>query len=90
MIRGQISAYFKSEKINWINKFLLKHMIFNRWNQPDFISYGINDLPNKILDKYYKKGYVIISYAAQTQAQFDHVKKYYDNVVFEFFKPKIK
>lgn len=89
VIRGQISEYFKDLKtMNKIQKYLMKSMFFNRFTKPDFISYGINDLPNKYLDHFYKKGIPIISYAAKSQEAFDFVKSHYDNVVFEYFEPK--
>ncbi len=91
VIRGQIAESFKSNpKMHPIAKWMMKHMIFNRFTQPDFISYGIHDLPNPILDRYKKKNMIIISYAARSQSEFDHVKSSYDNVVFEFFIPKQK
>lgn len=89
VIRGQISEYFKEHKtMGKLQKYLMKTMVFNRFTKPDFISYGINDLPNKYLDRLKKKGLTIISYAARSQEAFDHVKSYYDNVVFEYFEPK--
>jgi len=91
VIRGQIAEYFKDNKsMHPLGKWMMKKMIFNRWTKPDFISYGIRDLPNPILDKYKQKNMTIISYAARNQAEFDHVKTYYDNVVFEYFLPKQK
>lgn len=89
MIRGQISESF-SENINMPKtmKWLMKHMVFNPLTKPDFISYGIKDLPNKTCDKLKRKGITIISYAARDQKGFDFVKKNYDNVVFEYFVPK--
>lgn len=89
VIRGQISEYFKNDKdMNPIAKHLMKTMFFNRFTKPDFISYGIYDMPNKYLDRLKKKGITIISYAARSQADFDFVKKHYHNTVFEFFEPK--
>jgi glycerophosphoryl diester phosphodiesterase len=89
VIRGQISEYFKQNKhMNWFQKYLMKSMFFNRFSHPDFISYGISDLPNKYLNRQKKRGVVIISYAARSQEDFDKVKSYYDNVVFEYFEPK--
>ena len=89
VIRGQISEYFTELKtMRKFQKYLMKSMFFNRFTKPDFISYGISDLPNKYLDRYYRKGLTIISYAARTQDEFDLVKSYYDNVVFEYFEPK--
>jgi hypothetical protein len=71
-------------------KFLMKRMSFNILTKPDFISYGIYDMPNKYLDKLKKKGITIISYAARSQNDFDFVKTHYHNVVFEYFDPKKK
>jgi glycerophosphoryl diester phosphodiesterase len=89
VIRGQISEYFKTDKaMNPISKYLMKSMFFNRFTRPDFISYGIYDMPNKYIDKAMKKGITVISYAARTQEQFDFVKSRYHNTVFEFFEPK--
>lgn len=91
IIRGQISEFFRDDsKMSKILKYLMKTMLFNFITKPDFINYGIKDLPNKYLDKLHKKGIVIISYASRSQEEFDMVKKYYDNSVFEFFIPKKK
>lgn len=89
VIRGQISEYFtENKKMSFLNKYLMKSMIYNYSTKPDFISYGIKDLPNKYLDRLKKKGVTIISYSAKSQGDFDFVKKHYDNVVFEYFEPK--
>ena len=89
IIRGQISEYFKdNHKMPKMMKYVMRTLIFNRFTKPDFISYGLTDLPNKYLDKYKKRGLTIISYCAQSQDAFDFVKSHYDNVVFEYFIPK--
>ncbi len=89
VIRGQISEYFKNDKnMSLITKYSMRTMFFNRFNKPDFVSYGIHDIPNKYLDRLMKKGTTIISYAARSQKAFDFVKRHYHNTVFEFFEPK--
>lgn len=85
--RGQITEYFKDTNINPIAKYLMKTMTFNFITKPDFITYGIQDLPNKYVKKSKRKGIVILSYVARTQSEFDFVKSNYDNAVFEFFTP---
>ena len=91
VIRGQIAESFNDNpQMNKVMKFMMKHMIFNVFTKPDFISYGIRDLPNKACDRLKEKGITIISYAARSQKQFEFVKKYYHNVVFEYFEPKNK
>ena len=89
IIRGQITSFFKTnDKLGFISKYLMKSLFFNRFNKPDFISYYIGDLPNKYADRFKKKGKVVISFSAKSQAEFTFVKRHYDNVVFEFFQPK--
>lgn len=89
VIRGQISEYFQEEKtMKKFTKWLLKSLFLNRFTKPDFINYGIKDMPNKYLDKAMKKGLIVIGYASRTQAEFDFVKARYHNSVFEFFEPK--
>jgi glycerophosphoryl diester phosphodiesterase len=88
VIRGQIAEFFSKEKMNPIIKYLLKTMFFNRFTKPDFISYGIDDMPNSYLDHYMKKKMTIISYAAKNQSELDFVRSRYHNAVFEHFIPK--
>jgi glycerophosphoryl diester phosphodiesterase len=90
IIRGQITEFFRDDlKMKKITKYLMKTMFFNMFTKPDFINYGIQDLPNKYCDRVYKKGMCVISYASKNQKEFDTVKQHYDNSVFEFFIPKI-
>ena len=90
IIRGQITEFFKDDpKMKKITKYLMKTMFFNIFTKPDFINYGIKDLPNKYCDKIYKRGVCVISYASRGQREFDMVRNHYDNSVFEFFVPKI-
>ena len=43
-------------KISKITKWMMRTLITNRLTKPDFINYGIKDLPNKYVDKQKKKG----------------------------------
>ncbi len=86
--RGQIAESFKDNpKMGRVSRFMMRRMIFNPLTKPDFISYGIRDLPYKKLDRLKSKGITIISYAASKQEDIDFVKLYYDNIVFEYFEP---
>ena len=87
-IRGQIASYFKDEDLPFYQKILLKYMVFNRKNKPDFINYDFNHMPNWMLNKAHKNGIAVIGYTAQNQETLDKVKSMYDNAVFEFFTPK--
>ncbi|QWB99889.1 glycerophosphodiester phosphodiesterase [Mycoplasmatota bacterium] len=91
IIRGQITEYFNDDhKMNFMIKQLMKRMSFNYFTKPDFINYGIKDLPNKYASKIHKKGICVISYTARNNLEYHLVKKHYDNAVFEFFRPEIE
>lgn len=88
IIRGQITSFFEDDpKMNFIAKYLMKSLFLTKFSKPDFISYDIRNLPNKYLDKAYKKGLVCISYTARTLEELKMVRSHYHNSVFEYFKP---
>src|SRR5690625_1202149 len=87
VIRGQISSFFDDEKYPKFIKWFYKSMIFNKINKPDFISYNINNLPNKYVDKFKKnKNVITLGYTAKNKEQYKFDISYLDNVVFEGFK----
>lgn len=89
VIRGQISEYFEEDpKMKKITKFLMKHLWVNWVSKPDFINYGIHNMPNKYVNRAQKKGIVVIGYAARSQEDFDRISNIYSHPVFEFFEPK--
>ena len=76
-LRGQLSGYFKGEKLGWLKKLVLKSMRLNKKvSEPHFISYEANALPNRYTKKYKKEEYL-------------NIIKYCDNVIFENFEPEI-
>ena len=61
-------------------------MFFNRFTKPDFISYNINNIPNKYIEKARIEGLILFGYTARTIDEYHNALKYLDNVVFENFK----
>ncbi|MCK5763381.1 MAG: glycerophosphodiester phosphodiesterase [Clostridiales bacterium] len=60
IIRGQITEFFRNDpKMKKFTKYLMRSMFFNIFTKPDFVNYGIKDLPNKYCDKAHKKGLCI-------------------------------
>jgi len=91
IIRGQLAEYFTDdESMSKLTKFILKRMWLNKLTKPDFINYGLKDLPNKYCKKAYESGIPVIAYTARNILEFDMIKKYYDNSVFEYFRPDEK
>lgn len=91
VIRGQISEFFRDSNFTFITKWIMKTLITNKLTKPDFVNYGLKDIPNKYIEKQKKKGVKILAYAAKTEQELDYMRTHYDNAVFEGFIPtKIK
>ena len=84
--RGQLSSFFKGEKLGFIKKFALRRLALKKVTHQDFVSYDIQNLPNR-----WTKKLEIPLVAWTIKKQDDYIKalKYSDNVIFEGFEPKI-
>ena len=88
MLRGQLSGYFKGEKLGWIKRLALKRMSLNKKvSQPHFIAYDATALPNRYVKKY--KNLPLIAWTVKSNEEYLNVVKYCDNIIFEKFIPEI-
>ena len=88
ILRGQLSGYFKEEKLAFIKKFLLKRMSFNKnVSEPNFISYDATTLPNRFVRKY--KRLPLLAWTVRSKEEYLKTIKYCDNIIFENFIPEI-
>lgn len=82
IIRGQLSSNFNNEKMNVIKKIVLKNMILNFITKPDFISYGIEGLPNRRV-KRYRETNLVLGWTITNNMQMEKSKEYCDNFICE-------
>jgi hypothetical protein len=61
-------------------------MLFNRMAKPDFISYDHSYLPNIYVSK---TKLPVLTWTVRSQKEYDEVKPYCDNIIFENFLPEI-
>lgn len=87
VIRGQLSSFFKGEKMPCFRKYVLKRMKLNKLTKPDFISYNAEDLPNRFCKKY--KDTPILAWVVKSQSQYNKLLKNVDNIIFEDFTPTV-
>ena len=87
VIRGQLSCFFKGEKLNGALKFALKRMLLKKVADPQFIAYKWNELPNKYVNKV--KHLPLLAWPVPSQQEYMKVAKHCDNIIFEYFEPKI-
>ena len=85
--RGQLSCYFKKENLAWWKKSLLKKLRLNKVSCPNFISYRIEDLPNRFVKRC--KALPLLVWVVKNQQQYIKAVQICDNVIFEDFEPKI-
>lgn len=85
--RGQLASYFKNEDMSFIKKYTLKRMMLNKKvSEPNFISYNLEDLPNKYVKKY--SNIPLIGWTIRDAETFIKARKCCDNVIFENVNPE--
>ena len=83
VLRGQLSKKYTKQKISPTNKFILSNMLLNIITKPHFISYKYNELSPEKIKKYKKKNIHLIGWTITNEREFEHYKKYYDNLICE-------
>ncbi|MBR4002693.1 MAG: glycerophosphodiester phosphodiesterase, partial [Clostridia bacterium] len=56
-------------------------------SQPHFIAYKYDEIPNKYIKKY--KQLPLLAWPVPSQQDYMRVAKHCDNIIFEYFDPKI-
>lgn len=84
VIRGQLVSKLEKDT-NILRKLLWENMLFNLFTKPDFISYDINGLPNKTVEKY-RKEKIILGWTIKNKEDMEKAKKYCDNYICENFE----
>lgn len=86
--RGQLSSFFAEEKsLGILKKFILKRMLLNKISRPDFISYDYRYLPNIYVTK---TKLPTLAWTVRSQQEYEAVKMYCNNIIFENFIPQIE
>lgn len=84
--RGQLSGFFKGEKLNIISKALLKRLKTKKIAHYDFVNYDINFLPNRWTKRLEVP---VLTWTVDSQEKYIKAIQFADNVVFEKFVPKV-
>lgn len=88
IIRGQLSCFFKENKLGAVKKFVLKRMMLNKKvSEPHFIAYKYDEVPNKYVNKF--KDLPLLCWAVPSQQEYMKVAGHCDNIIFEHFEPRI-
>ncbi len=85
VLRGILGTKTHSKNLPFIKRKIVQNMLLNFMIKPDFISYSFEDLP---LKKRKAKNIPIISWTITSQKDYERVKPYAKNIIFENFIPK--
>ncbi len=89
--RGILSSFFNKNDPDtpksWFRRYILKRMFLNKNAKPNFISYNIENLPNRFVNKY--KNLPLLGWTVKSQKQYLDKVKFVDNIIFQDFEPKI-
>ena len=69
--------------------YIYDYLQLNKNMSPDFIAYDIDDLPNKRVSYFKRKGTPILLWTVSSQVQIDLYHAIFDNIIFEKFTPVI-
>lgn len=85
--RGQLSSFFKNENLGFVKKFCLKRMLLNKKvSEPHFISYQVENIPNRYLKKY--SDLPLLAWVVRSKEAQEKALKYCDNIIFENYNPQ--
>lgn len=84
--RGQLSGFFKGEKLNIFKKIVLRSLGMRNITHQNFVNYDIKYLPNR-----FTKHLLIplLTYTINSEEQYIKAVQVADNVVFQGFIPTI-
>lgn len=83
IFRGQLSSYFLNDELFFVKKCLIKNLFFDFLVKPNFISYNIDNLPNKRVSKIRKRGMPIFGWTIRNEYEYKKAKQYCDSIIFE-------
>lgn len=86
-LRGQLSQVFPkgSTDLSGFKRRALSHLKVAKISEPHFISYNGANLPNKYVTK---KELPVLAWTVRSNAEYEKVAPYCDNIIFERFLPE--
>ena len=80
ILRGQLSSFFKNDKLKFYKKIPIKNLWLNKFAHIDFVSYNVKNLPNKYTNKL---NIPVLAWTIRTQDNYDNGKKYANNLIVD-------
>jgi len=88
--RGQLSYGYRDRNaagLPAIQRFALRHMVFNLQSRPHFVGFDINALPQWSVALRRSLGIPVLTWTVRTEAHRDTAAMHADQIIFETFRP---
>ena len=84
--RGQLSGFLRGADVGFFKRIAIKKLWVNKVSEPNFISYDIDNLPNRYVKKC--KNLPLLAWCVRTEGQKEKALKFADNIIFEAIDPE--
>ena len=89
VIRGQLGMYSPPSSLSRYRKFMLRHMLLNRFSKPHYIGYDINDIEKSTVQKSVKRDMALLVWTVKSETDLKKARRYAQNVIFEALPPAV-
>lgn len=79
-LRGQLSSFFAKDRINILKKLPIKKLLFKRFSHIDFVSYNIENLPNKYVNH---TNLPVLAWTVRTKEDYNKAKSTANNMIVD-------
>ncbi len=80
ILRGQLSSFFVHDHLRFYKKIPIKKLFFKSFSHIDFVSYNLENLPNKYVNK---MDVPVLAWTVRTEEDYDKAKQNANNVIVD-------
>jgi glycerophosphoryl diester phosphodiesterase len=86
--RGQLSGSLDHVQLAWHKKVLVRHLLTDTFTRPHFVSYEAACIPALKRLQTLRERTPLLAWTVRSVEQYDKVRPYSDNIIFEGFDPR--
>ncbi len=80
ILRGQLSSFFVGDHLKFYKKIPIKKLFFKKFSHADFVSYNLENLPNKYVNK---MDIPVLAWTVRTQEDYNKAKQNANNMIVD-------
>lgn len=80
ILRGQLSSFFVGDHLKFYKKIPIKKLFFKKFSHADFVSYNLDNLPNKYVNK---MDIPILAWTVKTEEDYKKAKQNANNMIVD-------